>query len=228
MNLDKPIKINSNLENEEHLSCGINSIASILYTIGYNNIDLKELNTKLKELDKELEFGGIYNIDILLKTIEFIKTTYEIDINYEVKEFTTVEELKNILEKADKYGLICYYALQGFIRISKHPTMEHAHFGVIYKYDSNNETIWASQSNNKADKLNCLANIDVNKFVESCNIINKLKINWGKYNKCKICVNRKDLETEPRCGKEKCKLGLSNTNNCLYKPTIGNKIILIG
>lgn len=227
MNLDKPIKINSNLENGEHLSCGLNSIASILYTLGYTNINLERLNKDIRELDKELEFGGIYNIDLLLKTLKFIKTTYEIDINYEVKEFNTAEELRNILKSMEGYALVCYYALQGFVRISKHPSMEHAHFGIIYEYNEEKDTISGSQSNNKADKLKCLENVEINKFVESCNIINKLKINWGKYNKCGICVNKGDLETKPRCGEKKCKLGLNNTDKCLYRPTIGNRIIII-
>ena len=228
MKLAKPIKINSNLENGGHLSCGVNSIASILYTLGYSDINLEDLNRDLERLNKEIEFGGIYQIELLLHILDFISSEYGIDINYEVKEFSTVDEFREIIKNENRYGMVCYYALQGFIRISKHPSMEHAHFGIVYNYDEKTDTISGSQSNSKADKLKCLENISIEKFVESCNIVNKLKLNWGKYNKCEINVSKRELENMPRCGDKNCKLGLCSTSRCIYKPTIGNKIILIG
>lgn len=227
MKLSKSIKINSNLENGGHLSCGVNSIASILYTLGYNDINLENLNKDIECLDKEIEFGGIYNIDTLINILEFISREYELDINYEVKEFSTVDEFREIIKNGSRYAMVCYYALQGFVRISKHPSMEHAHFGIIYDYNEKQDTISGSQSNSKADMLKCLENVKIDKFVDSCNIVNKLKINWGKYNKCEVKVCKRDLETKPRCGEGFCNLGLCSTSRCIYKPTIGNKLIFI-
>lgn len=228
MKLSKPIKINSNLENGGHLSCGVNSIASILYTLGYTDINLENLNKDLESLDKEIKFGGVYKIELLIHILDFISREYDIDISYEVKEFSTAEEFRNILKNENKYAIVCYYALQGFVRVSKHPSMEHAHFGIIYEYNEESDTISGSQSNSKADMLKCLENVDINKFVESCNIVNKLKLNWGKYNKCDINISKKELEDRNRCGEDFCKLGLCSISRCIYKPTIGNKVIFIG
>lgn len=225
--LEKPIRVNSNLVNGEHLSCGVNSIMSILYSLGFTNINIEELNNKLIEKDIELRFGGIYKIEKLIQTLENIKSIEKIKFNYEIQEFSTDEELHNILKNKNKYALVCYYALQGFVRVSNHPSMEHAHFGIIYNYNPETRKISGSQSNSKADKLGCLDNVDINKFVDSCNIVNKTKVNWGKYNKCKIYTSKSCLEHCARCGEDSCKLGLNDTSECIYYPTIGNKLILI-
>ena len=225
MNLQKPLRINSNLNNGKHLSCGLNSIFSILSTLNIE-FNIEELNDKLEKFDSEIKFGGLFNINNLIKALDFIKESEGINIEYEVREFKSAEELESILKSSDKYALICYYALQGFIRVSKNPSMEHAHYGIIYKYRDGKLT--GSQSNNKADMLKCIENVDIDKFFDSCNTVNKIKVNWGKYNKCQICIGKKQLDEKARCGEEECKLGLHSTSDCLYRPTIGNKVIFIG
>ena len=225
MNLEKPIRIHSDLEDGSHLSCGLNSIISILYTLGFK-INIVELNRKLVEWDKELKFGGIFTVDKIVDTLEFIKKTEGIEFNYKIKQFNSAVELDSILRESNEYALVCYYALQGFIRVSKHPSMEHSHFGVIYRYEDGK--LWGSQSNNKANMLRCLEHVSIESFVESCNTVNKIKVNWGKYSKCSICIGKRQLEDKARCGKTECALGLENSTKCICSPTIGNKIILIG
>ena len=165
--LEKPERINSNLVNGGHLSCGVNSIVSILYSLGFKNINLEELNDELIKEDKELEFGGIYNIKKFSETLIKIREKENIDFKFQIEEFKTAEELENIfLRNPESYIMVCYYALQGFVRVTNHPTMEHAHFGVIYDYDEKNRKVYGSQSNGKADKLKCLENIDIDKFFD--------------------------------------------------------------
>ena len=232
--MKKPIRINSNRAGickegqHDYLSCGINSLSSILETLEVEGLDIDELNTEIIRLNREIELGGIYNIDIMAQVLEHITSKYR-DVEYEIKEFNTLEEFKSIIENniSNSYIMVCYYALQGFIRITKHPSMEHAHFGIIYDYNKEKERIHGSQSNSKADKLKCLEGVDIETFYNSCCIVNKLKLNWGKYNKCNINVSRKQLETCARCGENTCKLGLSSTEKCVYYPTIGNKAIII-
>lgn len=231
--MKKPVRINSNRENtckegqSNYLSCGINSLSSILSSLDIN-FDIDEFNNELIKLNKEIELGGIYDIDIMTDILNYISNKYK-GIEYEIKEFNTLNEFKSIIENnvSNAYIMVCYYALQGFIRITKHPSMEHAHFGIIYDYNNEKEKIYGSQSNSKADNLKCLENISIANLYESCCIVNKLKLNWGKYKKCEVNIPRKQLESCARCGKDKCNLELSTTDRCIYHPTIGNKAIII-
>lgn len=172
--------------------------------------------------------GEIYNTSSLKSIVELIEDRYNINLSLEVKTFNSEEDLREILiEKTkDSYVLFPYYAFQGMPIVSSSPKMDRGHWAVIY--DICGDLLLAKQSNSKAEKLRVLRGISLTKMFNSNDQLNYVKVNMGKYNKCKIQVNNKELAYKVRCNAELCEINSNvNSKGCMYKTDLANKAFIL-
>lgn len=221
--LDEPKQLE--IQNRNEISCGIYAITLIL-----NSLELENNAHKIEKLAREniaeANLGSLYQESSMIIILDILKKKY--NINYSILEFSSFEDLKNICETKlnNGYILLPYYAMQGFVWKHKHPDMKHGHWGVFYKFE--NDKLYGVQSNQKAHKLHCLDSCNIREIYESNKLINDIKIDWGKYNKCKINIGRKELGIKPRCNNQlSCRYCDKQEFNCIYKSDIGNKAYII-
>ena len=188
------------------LSCGVYAINLVLKGLGYEIIP-EELEDLAHKYIGEANFGSLYTqegIEKLLElTNELIKQRFSLDKNPLYIEKVTFEDINSFEElllnnTEDGYILMPYYALQGLVWKDKKPNMKHGHWCIVYDYKDSK--IYGNQSNQKGEKLGALNGVHVEDFYESHKCLDSIKIDWGKYNKCKICIAKKQLGTLPRCG----------------------------
>ena len=221
----KPIHLDISLSDKNSLGCGIYAIAITLNSLGFkiSHTELKELAIKISS---EVEFGSIYTQSTMDKILNELSNQLD-NFLYEKKYFSHPCDLDSIVSDGivnNGYVLIPYYAMQGVVYKENKPKMHHGHWAVIY--DIKDGKIFGTQSNWRADNNKCLDGIEVTKFIESNSCLNSIKINWGKYNKCKVDIPRKQLEITPRCGKlHSCsKLTQECTEDfkCIYVSDLSN------
>lgn len=204
--------------------CGITAIKMILdsYGLDYDTYDDILYGNGISY------FGELLNSEQVNRALSAIART----IQFEMVEFKAEEELKNIITagvKNQKYILISYYAFQGFLCKDTRAKidMKHAHWGVIYEIED--ELITGKQSNVKADILGCLKDKEVADLYKANQILNRVKVDFGKYNKCNISIFKRDLGKVARCGSGQiCSLCSSmKSDECVYDCNLGGKVWLI-
>ena len=188
------------------LSCGVYAINLALKGLGYEIIP-EELEDLAHKYIGEANFGSLYTqvgIETLLKlTNKHVREKYELDkdpLLIEKKTFSGINTFEEVLKNntEDGYILAPYYALQGLAWKDKKPNMKHGHWCIIYDYKDSK--IYGNQSNQKGEKLGVLNGVHIEDFFTSHKCLEHIKIDWGKYNKCKICIAKKQLGTLARCG----------------------------
>lgn len=221
--MERPKQLN--IENKSDISCGVYAISIILNALQFNHntIDIENYAHNIGEG----ELGALYTRSSLRNLLDTLKHNYT-GLEYKEYTFKNSDELSSILRdsKDNGYILIPYYAMQGFVWKHTKPDMKHGHWAVIFDFDGVN--IYGIQSNQKADKLGCLNSVSIKSFYESNQCLNRIKIDWGKYNKCNICINKKLLGIKPRCGNtDDCKYTNKADFNCIYNSDIGNTAYLL-
>lgn len=206
-------------------NCGMYAVYMALSSYGY---DINADDILRIAMENGLSISGeLYRTTNIIKLIDILKDIYNININLDIIEFDTAEELENIIagETVNNYILLPYYAFQGVPITSLMPNMKRGHWAVIYDIKGSN--IFGKQSNSKADALNVLKDVDVKKIFKSNTMLDNIKVNMGKYNKCNINIPKKKLVDSPRCGLDVCEYNQGNSSNCIFFSDIAYKAFVI-
>ncbi len=206
-------------------NCGIYAIYMALNSYGFN-IDAEKISSIA--IENKLSINGeLYRTDNFVKLIQLLNDDYNIGVKVDVIEFSTVQELKDIIteETKNNYVMLPYYAFQGLPITSVLPNMKRGHWSIIY--DIKEDFIFGKQSNSKADSINVLKEIDITKIFNSNTMLDNIKVNMGKYNKCEINTPKKQLVNKARCGLEICEFNKDDTSNCIFKSDIAYKAFVL-
>lgn len=206
-------------------NCGMYAIYMALNAYGF---DINAEKISEVAIENKLSINGeLYRTGHFIKLIQILKDNYNIECCLEVIEFRTIQELKNIITEKTKhsYVLLPYYAFQGLPITSVKPNMKRGHWCIIY--DINGDSVFGKQSNSKADSLNVLKDVSITKMFNSNKMLDNIKVNMGKYNKCAINIPKKQLAYTARCGLDKCKFNKDDTSNCIFNSDIAYKAFVL-
>ncbi len=206
-------------------NCGIYAVLMAL--------DALEIETSGKELEelaykcKSTNFGDLYTVSSVIKLLSAVQQEINSELKFEVLSFVDVDSMESVISNniGSKYILMAYYAYQGMVVKPLKASMNHGHWALLY--DMKDKLLYGKQSNSKANTfgmLNCVKTIDL----YNSNVgLKDIKINWGKYQKCKIAIPKKQLVDSPRCGNTTCAINNMDSRNCLYSCDLNNKVITI-
>lgn len=204
----------------DEADCGIKALEMIMESFG------RDYSFKIDSLyDYKLTYFGE-----LLQSACVNDALKHLELDFKQIEFETASELESICkENLDGKSciLIPYYALQGFVINTSKPDMKHVHWGILTEI--RNDKVYGKQNNVKADILGCLNGIYIDKLLESNRCLGKVKIDFGKYHKCKIEIPKEKLGIIARCGENQfCQhCNSMKSFRCVYKCDLANKAWII-
>lgn len=168
----------------------------------------------------EMTFNAYYSQSFLRSLLN------EMGLDFHLVKPVDFEEWCSAAQQAltDGYHvLVCYDADHGKMSLNHDPHMKSGHYAEILSISG--DTFTGRQSNVDGERRGELKNKRLEDLYASSLQTNKIRVNYGKLNKCPVRVSKHTAETEPRCGSGVCLI--SGNQRCMYQCDMGGVLILV-
>lgn len=222
------------VENPLWVNCGIMSMSYIFDDLGIS-YDFTRLSVTSKILLNEITFGSLYRIASVNEIIPLINEFSAEKVICEQIRFSSPDELRDQLMTAfasEKRVIFpfCITREMDLLTESSQSTLEmhRGHWGALLRIDEKGRIFGRQKCPIPEGGRDYLDGASAEDLFKSNQLIQRIKVDWGKMKKCPIAISKKQLGLIARCGRDRCVLLSDEKFTCVFSCELAGSMFLIG
>ncbi|MDO5580534.1 MAG: STAS domain-containing protein [Planctomycetia bacterium] len=221
------------IDNPVRVNCGILAMSYIFDDLGIA-YDFTRLSVASKILLNEITFGSLYRIASVEEIIPLINEFCTEKVICEHEFFQSPEELHAKLGAAfaaGKRAIFPFYITKelGLLTESSQASLEMrwGHWGALLRMDDQGRIFGKQSCPIPEGGRDYLDGASAGDLFKSNQLLQRIKVDWGKMKKCPIAVSKKQLGLIARCGRDRCIILSDEKFTCVFTCELSGSLFLI-